>query len=184
MHLDLHSLNVEDHVDEDTPTEFKSIIASTNKNTQTSHLFQLKLNRTQRIVSYNETLIEVFDQDIDLTMTELKFVLTPKSILTIINYTLTTFTNPDAPELPTDVLKHNSPDLEEAPQKINMRMNMDDIIVVLNDDSTKLATFQLSAAQVELFILPEKMKLNAKLGGMQLTNEVHDGLPTDSPLRS
>ncbi|CAR23295.1 membrane morphogenesis protein VPS13 [Lachancea thermotolerans CBS 6340] len=183
LHLNLQSFKVVDHIDSGASSEFKNMIASSNENTQASHLFELKLNRAQRIVTYNNTLIEVFDQDVSLDMTELTFVLTPKSILTILNYTLTTFTNPEAPELPGDALKHNSPDLADAPQKINLRMNMDNIIVILNDDSVKLATFRLSAAQIEQLLLPEKMKINAKLGAMQLTNDADDGLSIDSPLR-
>ncbi|SCV00936.1 LANO_0F09296g1_1 [Lachancea nothofagi CBS 11611] len=183
LSMSLQSFKIEDCIDNDVSDEFKNMVSSSTQTAQGSPLFELNFNRAQRIVAYNGTLIEVFDQDIYVAMTELSFVLTPKSILTMLNYTLTTFTNPDAPEMPVDALKHNSPDFADAPQKINLSVNMDNIIIILNDDSQKLATFELSAAEVELFLLPEKMKLTAKLGAMHLTNEIHDELSSDSPMR-
>ncbi|SCV04252.1 LAME_0H16974g1_1 [Lachancea meyersii CBS 8951] len=181
--LNLQSFKIEDCISSNIPDAFKHLVSSSKESAQGTPLFKLKLNRAQRIVTYNDTLIEVFDQDIDITMTELSFVLTPKSILTLLNYTLTTFTDPSAPEMPVDALKHNSPDLADSPQKINLRMNMDNVIVVLNDESEKLATLELSAGEVELFMLPEKMKLKAKLGAMQLTNEIHEEFEYASPMR-
>ncbi|CEP60565.1 membrane morphogenesis protein VPS13 LALA0_S01e13828g [Lachancea lanzarotensis] len=181
--LDLQSFKIEDCIDDSISDEFKNLISSSEQSTKGSPLFKLKLKRTQRIVTYNDTLIEVFDQDIDITMTELTVVLTPKSILTLLNYTLTTFTDPNAPEMPVDALKHNSPDVADSPQQINMNMNLGNVIVLLNDEAEKLATLELSAAEVELFILPEKMRLKAKLGTMELTNEIHDELSPASPLR-
>ncbi|SCW01107.1 LAFE_0D05226g1_1 [Lachancea fermentati] len=185
VHLDLHSFNIEDFIAQDEPEEFRKLIASTNidKEGEKLDLFKLRYNRSQRIVTHHDTLIEVFDQDINLNMTELKFVLTPKSILTLLNYVLTTFTDPNATEMPVDALKHNSADVEDAPQKMNVEINMGNIIIVLNDESTKLATLELSAGEIKLFMLPEKMLLKAKLGGLDLTNEVYQELPRDSPMR-
>lgn len=140
VYLALHSLNLDDFIEQSNSDEFKRLITSSDVAAdEESNLFQLYYNRTQRIVPYNNTLIEVFDQDIDLEMAELKFVLTPKSILTLMNYALTTFTDPAASEVPSDVLRHNEADLEDSPQKINMSMSLEGIIVVLNDDSIKLA---------------------------------------------
>ncbi|SCU93408.1 LADA_0G02938g1_1 [Lachancea dasiensis] len=181
--LSLQSFKIEDCISSDAPAHLKNLVSSSNEIAPDSPLFRLQLTRSQRIVAYRGTLIEVFDLDIGIMMTELTFILTPKSILTMLNYTLTTFTNPDAPDMPVDALKFNSPDMADSPQKINLRMNMDNIIVVLNDDDEKLATFELSAANVLLFLLPEKMKISAKLGAMQLTNEIHDVLPIASPMR-
>ncbi|SCU84871.1 LAFA_0D12530g1_1 [Lachancea sp. 'fantastica'] len=181
--IDLHSFKIEDCIDDRISDDFKNMISSSEQSSQESPLFKLKLKRTQRIVTYNDTLIEVFDQDIDMTMTELTVVLSPKSILTLLNYTLTTFTDPNAPEMPMDALKHNSPDVEDSPQRINMNLNMGNVIILLNDETEKIATMTLSAAEVELFILPEKMRLNAKLGAMELTNDIHDELAPTSPLR-
>lgn len=184
VELALHSLNLDDFIEQSNSDEFKRLITSSDVAAdEESNLFQLYYNRTQRIVPYNNTLIEVFDQDIDLEMAELKFVLTPKSILTLMNYALTTFTDPAASEVPSDVLRHNEADVEDAPQKINMSMNLEGIIVVLNDDSIKLATLELSAAEIGLLLMPERMCVTAKLGGLQLTDEVNEGLSRDSVLR-
>ncbi|AET41679.1 membrane morphogenesis protein VPS13 Ecym_8410 [Eremothecium cymbalariae DBVPG len=185
MHLDLHlnSLDLEDFIDDSNVEEFKKLITSYNiSSEETKDLFQMSYHKTQRIVNYANTLIEVFDRDINLTMAALKFVLTPKSVLTLINYTLNTFTDPTA-ELPEDVLRHNEPDTVDAPGKINMKLSMDGVTVVLNDDSIQLATLELSAAELILFILPESMKASAKIGGLQLTEKISEDLPPDSIFR-
>ncbi|AMD21022.1 HEL259Cp [Eremothecium sinecaudum] len=185
MHLDLHlkSLDLEDFIEYYNMPEFKKLITSYNVSSdETKDLFQMSYHKTQRIVRYADTLIEVFDHDIDLTMAGLKFVLSPKSILTLINYALNTFTDPTA-VLPEDVLRHNEPDTVDAPGKINMKLSMDGITVVLNDDSIQLVSLELSAAELLLFILPESMKASAKLGGLQLTDKISEDLPEDSIFR-
>lgn len=137
----------------------------------------------QRIVPHNDTLIELFDQDIVMHMSELQLVLTPRSVLTLMNYAMLTFTDPNAPEMPADVLRHNKEDRDDAPQKINMKIKMEAVNVIFNDDSIKLATLVLSAGEFTMVLLPERYNINLKLGGLELTDETNESFSRDSVFR-
>ncbi|CAI4602875.1 CPI_1c_G0034240.mRNA.1.CDS.1 [Saccharomyces cerevisiae] len=187
MNLDLrvHSLDVEDYIELTDNKEFKNLISSGVEKVTRSQkdLFTLKYKRVQRIVSHNDTLIELFDQDIVMHMSELQLVLTPRSVLTLMNYAMLTFTDPNAPEMPADVLRHNKEDRDDAPQKINMKIKMEAVNVIFNDDSIKLATLVLSAGEFTMVLLPERYNINLKLGGLELTDETNESFSRDSVFR-
>lgn len=192
MHLDLSlmDINLIDHIERSGIPEFERLISSNNfvedsvKEHESKELFKLNYSRNQRLVEFNDKEIEVFDQNIKLDIATVKFVITRKSILSILNFVLNTFTDPNA-ESPADELKHNdSRNDEVAPQKINVDINLDSIIVVLNEDSVKLATLQLSTAHISLFLLPEAMDVSGKLGALTLHDDINEGSPKDSILRN
>lgn len=191
MHLDLAlmDINLIDHIERSGIPEFERLISSNNfleENVKKSkELFKLNYSRNQRLVEFNNKEIEVFDQDIKLDIATVKFVITRKSILSILNFVLNTFTDPNAEASPADELKHNdSKDDDSAPQKINVDINLDSVIIVLNEDSVKLATLQLSTANIRLFLLPEAMDINGKLGALTLHDDINEGSPKDSILRN
>lgn len=190
MHLDLilADINLIDHIEKSGIPEFERLISSNNfveENVDKGkELFKLDYTRSQRLVEFNNKEIEVFDQNIKLDIATVKFVITRKSILSILNFVLNTFTDPNAEATPADELKHNDvEDDQVAPQKINVDINLDSIIVVLNEDSVKLATLQLSTANIDLLILPEAMDINGKLGALTLHDDINEGSPRESILR-
>lgn len=184
LDLSMHSLEIEDFIEDNHNDLFTHLVSSSVLNPSgTKDLFAVNFKREQRIVHHKELLIEVFDQDIKINMAQLQVVLTPTSILTLMNYALTTFTDPDAPALPADALRHNKENWEDAPQKLTMNVNMAGMVVLLNDESIKLATLILSAVDFSMTLLPEKMRVNMKLGGLELTDEISESLPEDSVFR-
>lgn len=184
LNLQVHSIGIVDFIEESNNEEFRNLISSGEiKPDESKDLFTLNYGRTQRIVPHDDILIEVFDQNLMMNMEQLRIVLTPKSILTLMNFALTTFTDPSTPEVPADVLRHNKENREDAPQKLDMVIKMAGIVVILNDDSLKLATLVLSAAEFNMFLLPERMKVNMRLGGLELTDESSESLPRDSVFR-
>lgn len=191
MHLDLtlDDINLIDHIERSGIPEFERLISSNNfvdnNNTnKTGQLFKLDYSRNQRIVEWNNKEIEVFDQDIKMDVATVKFVITRKSILSILNFVLNTFTDPNS-ETPADELKHNDSRNDEiAPQKINVDINLDSIICVLNEDGVKLGTLKLSKADISLFLLPESMDIKGKLGALNLYDDMNEGSPEDSDLRN
>lgn len=191
MHLDLslETFNIEDLIEETPNPEFKKLVSSNNftasDNIQAkTKIFNLDYQRTLRIVHVNGKEIEVFDQDINLDLSALKIIATRKSLLTILNFILTTFTDPNPVETPADVLRHNdASEIETSPQQIRVTVNLDSISVVLNDEGIKLATLQLTTAFVNVLVLPEKMKVYAKLGALTLHDEVNEGSSRDSRMR-
>lgn len=193
MHLDLTltDINLIDHIEKSGIPEFEALISSNKfaeidnqKKVKNKELFRLDYQRTQRIVEHNSKEIEVFDQDIIVDIATVKFVISRKSILSLLNFVLNTFTDPN--ELPNeaDELKHNnSNDAESSPQKINVAVNLESIIMVLNEEGLKLATLQLSTASINVFLLPEEMEVRGRLGALSLHDEVNQGSPRDSILR-
>lgn len=172
--LSVHSLDIFDFIQKSDIEELNYIVSSGSSSKEQTDLFSMKYKRRQRIIKHNDTLISVFDQDIKTNMEQLKLVLTPRTILTLLNYSITTFTDPTATELPADALRHNKEGAEDAPQKLSWEIAMAGITLIFNDDSVRLATLVLSAGEYSLYMLPEKMKTSLKLGGLELTNDLDD----------
>lgn len=181
--LDVFDISLLDHIEKSGIPEFQKLISSSNEN-ESKNLLELKYSKKQRLVNFNNKRIEAFDQDVDLQIAVVKFVVTRKSYLSMLNYILNTFTDPNAAPTPADELNHNSENEAASPQKINVNVGLESIILVLNEDGIKLATFQLSEAQINVHLLPEYMDVQGKLGGFSLHDEVNIGSPRDSGMRN
>jgi vacuolar protein sorting-associated protein 13A/C len=187
--LTLGTFNIEDWIEKSGSEEFRKMISSNNFTEMESFdsqkdIFHLKYQRTQRLVDVNGKQIEIYDQDIDLNLSALKGILTRKSFLTILNFILTTFTNPNPPETPADALRHNGiTEVETSPQQIRCNINMEGITLVLNDDGIKLSTVKLSTAVFDILVLPEALKVYGKLGALDIHDEINEGMSRDSVLR-
>lgn len=192
IHVDLSltDINIIDHIESSGVKEFEKLITSNcfleedEIERKHSELFKVDYSRVQRLVDFNGKEIEVFDQDIKVDMSAIKFVVSRKSILIILNFLLNTFTNPTQDATEADQLNHNDSANDDSPQKINVDVNLDSIILVLNEDGIKLATLQLSTADFNVFLLPEEMEVNGKLGALTLHDESNQGSPRNSIFRS
>ncbi|CCE63509.1 hypothetical protein TPHA_0F00220 [Tetrapisispora phaffii CBS 4417] len=166
----INSLDVDDYIVMDNlgslPT--KLISSKSNLNETSTDLFQVDYLRQQRIVNHEGTLIEVFDQNVELDMEQLHLSLNAKSVLTLINYSLTTFIDPTGAEAPADVLRHNDEDREDAPQKTLMKIRMAGLTMDFNEDNINIASWILTAGEFSLILLPERMKISMKLGNMEV----------------
>lgn len=191
MHLELvlQDIDLLDHIESSGIPEFEKLISSNNftpeeNRVKSKDLFELKYDRMLRMVDFKGEMIELYDQFIDIDIATVKFVLTRKSILSILNFALNTFTDPYAEPTPADVLIHNDSSNEAtAPQKIQVNLSLDSIIVVLNEDGLKLATMELSTAMIDVLLWPLEMEVNGKLGGLTLHDEINEGSPRDSSIR-
>lgn len=192
MHVDLslRDINVIDHIERSGIPEFEKLLSSNNfveedeVERKNAELFKVKYDRNLRIVEFKGKDVEVFDQDVHLDMSALKFVLSRKSLLSILNFVLNTFADPTAEATPADEIKHIDPVDSVVPQKINVVVNLDSVFVVLNEDGIKLATLQLSTALFTVFLLPEAMEVRGRLGALSLFDDSNHGLPRDSMFRS
>lgn len=170
--MGVHGLHLEDFIENSNIEEFKYLISSNTENENNDkNLFNVSYLRSQRIVTHKDTFIEVYDQDIDIGLTKLMITLTPRSILTLLNYTVSTFTSPQE-EMPADVLKHNGEDKDDSPQKINMNVNIDGIVIYLNDNNEKLATLDVSTGNFTMLLLPTSMKVSSTIDGMDLIDNL------------
>lgn len=178
LHVDmsLADLYVRDYIQTSEIPEFKRLIGAKNENDSTENLFSLAYTRTLRYAHFKGEEIECFDQDINIDVSDLQFVITRKSLLTLINYSLNTFTDVNAPEIPSDKLRHNNEEEINAPAHINIDLKLKSISLLLNDDGLKIATLVFADADASLFLIPDKMRINTKIGGLSLVdNDVHDG---------
>lgn len=192
IHIDLSltDINVIDHIEKSGVPEFGKLVTSNSfleedaierKNTE---LFKVDYSRVQRLVEYQGKEIEVFDQDIKVDMSAVKFVVSRQSYLVMLNFLLNTFTDPTQDATDADELNHNDSADDDSPQKINVAVNLDSIILVLNEDGIKLAVLQLSTADINVFLLPEEMEVRGKLGALTLHDESNQGSPRNSIFRS
>lgn len=190
LHLDLSVTDIDlvDHIEKSGVPEFEKLVSSNNfveeEGVQRrNELVKVDYLRNQRIVLFDDRRIEVFDQDINVDISALKFIVTRTSYLSILNFLLNTFVDPNPEETPADVLKHNSSNEEASPQRINVRVTLDSIIAVLNEDGIKLATMQLSTAEFTTLVLPEELEVRGKLGALTLHDETNHGSLRDSVFR-
>lgn len=178
----LSDMSLIDHIDTSSSDEFRNLVSS--KFDSHSDLFSINYIRSKRMVQYKKDSIEVFDQDIQMNIADFKIIVTRKSILTLLNFCLTTFTDPNPPETPADLLRHNDQNGETAPQHLNVNMNLESITLILNDDGIKLASMELNRAFIKTNMLPEKMKVEAKIGGFSLYDEMIDNNSINSIMRN
>lgn len=180
MHVDLllADLSINDHIETSNIEDFKKLIGSKKKSKDIQsdeNLFVVDYTKSLRYANFKGELIECYDQDIKLDISDFQVVITRKSLLTLLNYSLNTFTDPLA-EIPSDKLRHNDEENVNAPAHINVDLNMKSINLILNDDGIKLATLVLEKADVGVFMLPDSMRVNATIGGLNLIdNDTHDG---------
>lgn len=171
MNVDLRlaDVSIDDFIENSSIDEFKKLVCHKPNGNTGDDLFMLKFKRTLRLVPFNDEIIECYDQDIDLDISDFQAVLTRKSVLTLLNYSLNTFTDPLAPDLPSDKLRHNQEQqVSNAPEHINLNLRLKSFNLLLNDYGEKLATIVLEDAKVGMFLLPDSMKLNATIGGFSL----------------
>ncbi|KAG0682611.1 hypothetical protein C6P40_000285 [Pichia californica] len=183
MHVDLFlaDLSINDFMENSNVDEFKKLVGSKKKedkssSTKNDNLFVVNYTRSLRLANFKGEIIECYDQNIKLDISDFQVVITRKSILTLLNYSLNTFTDPLAPEIPSDKLRHNDETNINAPAHINVNINMKSINMILNDDGIKLATLILERADISVFMLPDSMRVSASLGGLNLIdNDTHNG---------
>lgn len=180
--LSLTELRFEDHISKQTSKGCEEYMIFSNGHTKKEKLFDIRGSRVQQIIEYESNLYEVFDISVDLRMSELTLSLIPKSILTLMNFVLNTFTDPETPAIPSNVLRQ-SQQQDSTPGNTNVKIFLDGVNIILNDESSKLATFSIHNSELCMDILPQNMKLKGKLGDMKLVDETSVDLPKDSVFR-
>lgn len=191
----LNSLSVEDYIDTNSPLDLRKMVSSRHSPgtsnisaASNNDLFNVKYRRMKRT---NEHGLELFDQNVDITMSTLRFVLTPKSSLTLLDFIITTFTDPNASagNNDKDAESIESSVGDDAVQQnvndaaIDVKVNLHGIILVLNDDGIKLATMRLDTAVVGVKLVSETMKVESRIGSLSLHDDVNEGCSRDSILR-
>ncbi|KAK4997866.1 Vacuolar protein sorting-associated protein 13 [Elasticomyces elasticus] len=188
----LRTLAVEDHVEKDPTPEFKNLISSEDLYSNTKKdLFYIKFVKVNKDSPEFQSKYEGVATNLDVSVTTINLIVTRKTLLTLLDFVLATFTNPDANAQTADSVSDTEADQERTTgkppaqdaDKIRIKAELKRIAVVLNNDGIRLATLSLNSAEVSVFLEGKTMSVGAKLGNLSLIDDVNQGVSAESSLR-
>jgi vacuolar protein sorting-associated protein 13A/C len=186
----LVSLAVEDHVEEDPLPEFRNIISSEALSTEEQKdLFTLKFVKVNKDSPEFMTKYEGIAMNLDIAVSTINLIVTRRTLLTLLDFVLITFTNPGPPNQQQIAAKQGDQQLVAKQQppaeqdKIRIRAELKRIAVILNNDGIRLATLSLNSGDVGIFLNAGTMRIGGRLGNLSLIDDVNQGVSEDSPLR-
>ena len=190
----LKKLNVDDHIEEDPSPEFKQIISSEGSSAgKGKDLFNVKLVKVNKESPEFTSTYEGVATNLDVSISTLDFVVTRKTLLTLLDFVLDTFTSPDEGKPPKTIEDQHAsggkpekaPELEspDEPDKIRIKVDLHSIALILNNDGIRLATLSLHTAEVGILLAGSSMRIGARLGSLSLLDDVNQGAEEESPLR-
>lgn len=192
----LKSLNVEDYIEDAPSPEFKQIISSRGFDAdENKDLFNIKFVKVNSKSPEFESTYEGITTNLDASVSTLNLVVTRKTLLTLLDFVLVTFTSSD--DLPTPRIEeaegrgdeqkgHNmAAKTSPAPDsdKIRIKVALQSIALILNNDGIRLATLSLKTADVGIFLSSGTIRVDARLGSLSLLDDINQGAAPDSPLR-
>jgi vacuolar protein sorting-associated protein 13A/C len=189
--VSLRSLAVVDHVEQNPLPEFRNLITSEDASAEEQKdLFSLKFVKVNKESPEFQTKYEGIAMNLDVAVSTINLIVTRKTLLTLLDFVLLTFTNPgppqnqeaqisDKPEEQNQVQQASQVD----PDKIRIRAELKRIAVILNNDGIRLATLSLSSGDVGIFLNGKAMRIGGRLGSLSLIDDVNQGVPEESPMR-
>ncbi|KAH8596858.1 putative vacuolar protein sorting-associated protein 13 [Bisporella sp. PMI_857] len=192
----LGSIVIDDYV-ENPPAEFKSIVSSgDNDSNDKKDLISIKIVKVNPKSPEFMPKYDGVEINIDVDVSTINLVVTRKTLLTLLDFILITFTSQNAQppsseptskdllEEPSDELGTDSPEPYQTQSgSIRIKVGLKSVHLILNNDGIRLATLSLSRADVGIFILNPTMRIAAKLGDLTLLDDVNQGASKDSNLR-
>lgn len=185
----LKTLSIEDYIQKGIDpelTKFATSIENSNAS-NTKDLCRVNYKRAtfDKTDAYGN---QVNNQFIEITLSTLKFVISPKSFLTILDFVITTFTDPSQENDSSSTRASSETAVAESTpdgvaSKIDLKLQLNSIILLLNDDGIKLATTKLESASVNMLMVSDTMDIEARIGRFMLHDEVNSGTDRDSMLR-
>jgi vacuolar protein sorting-associated protein 13A/C len=184
----LKSLGVDDYIEENPVPEFKRIISSKGFNAdEDKDLFQLKMVKVKPESPEFESTYEGVAMNLDIAVSTINLVVTRKTLLTLLDFILLTFTNPQQSTEPDQKAVEGTASEEDKPQpaagKLRIRANLKSIALILNNDGVRLATLSLNTADVGIFLVGASMLIQSRIGSLTLVDDVNQGASEDSDIR-
>lgn len=194
--VSLGSVTMDDFVD-NPPAEFKSIV-STGDVDDRQHQTDLVHVKFVRVKKESPEFMSVYDgveTNVDVAVSTINLVVTRKTLLTLLDFILVTFTtNNNAPPpsrkaITDDESETNievEPPLDVEQQEggpIRVKVDLKSIRLILNNDGIRLATLSFNHADVGVFLLGRTLRVSTKLGNLSLVDDVNLGVPEDSSIR-
>ena len=195
--VSLKALTLEDNVEKNTIPEFRNIVSSKNSSDLSeSELFTLKFIKVDSKSPEFDKVYGGISINLEVSMSTINLVITRKTILTLLDFTLQTFTG-DSKKVEPDrsKIEDKAPEAEEGgnestienegynKDKIRIKADLQLISIILNNDGIRLATASLKTATVDLLINGDTLQMSARLGNLSLIDDVNQGVSPKSPLR-
>ncbi|KAG9326243.1 hypothetical protein KVV02_000958 [Mortierella alpina] len=148
-------------------------------------LVRVSYTKVNRISPEYLTKYKGIDATVDISLSTVTMILTRKSVLTLFDFVLTTFTTPGQPNqaqrpAASDHLAVNAPppqadNMPATQDTMKVKVKMTSINFILNNDGQRLATMALSQCDVAVLMKPPTMRVNVKLGNFTLTDDINPG---------
>ncbi|KAH0254448.1 vacuolar protein sorting-associated protein 13, partial [Aureobasidium melanogenum] len=186
--VSLRTLAVEDHVEENPFPEFKNLISSEDQDTnEQQNLFSLKFIKVNPEHPDFMSTYEGIATNLDVSVSTINLLVTRKTLLTLLDFVMITFTNPGEPQA-NQSQSIESTEAEEigaqpTGDKIRIKAQLKRIAIILNNDGIRLATLSLTSAEVGIFLMGKTMRVGARLGNLSLLDDVNQGVSEKSSLR-
>ncbi|CAG8555201.1 10349_t:CDS:10 [Paraglomus brasilianum] len=185
----LESFIIEDKITE-TGSEFKHIVSSkggeADGKSDGGNLVHVKYTKVDPQHPEYMSRFEGIDQSVDVVLRTITIVVTRKSILTLLDFVLDTFTTPNnspAVSTPTntesqDIQKQRKPRKQASTMRVKVQMSS--IVFILNNDGTRLATGSLERADVAVMLRKDTLRVGARLGNFSLLDDTNSSPDVDS----
>ncbi|KAL8719673.1 MAG: hypothetical protein Q9225_003348 [Loekoesia sp. 1 TL-2023] len=191
----LKSLSVDDYIDEDPSPEFKKIVSSRGFGAKgDKDLFNVKFVKVNNDSPEFISTYEGIATNLDVSISTLNLIVTRKTLLTLLDFVLITFASPDqasqqgepiedASESNDGVVEKAAPAPEQSSDKLRIKVSLESIALILNNDGIRLATLSLNTADVGIFLSGGTMRVGARLGNLSLIDDINQGASEDSSIR-
>ncbi|KAI8144971.1 hypothetical protein BJV82DRAFT_536853 [Fennellomyces sp. T-0311] len=190
--VSLKSLNIVDNMEHGD--EFHYLVTSdsvggTHHTAPDKNLVTVRYMQVNRAHPMYQEIYQGFDQTVEITLSTLNIVVTRSSILTLYNFVLNTFTGPpDAGQEQFEETRSKSSkrlssgsagttksEEEETPKTssntIKVKVHMDSLDLILNDDGKRLGTGVLSYGDLTVLLYPKTLRVSGKFGNFSLTDD-------------
>lgn len=190
--VSLQSVVLDDHVEDDPQPEFKHLVSSGETETDEKALIQVKYAKINRKSPEFQTVYAGIETNLDVAISTINLIVTRRTLLTLLDFILITFTNPEAAPPPPQHVDDSAyesddeavapaakPSQTNDPEKIRVQISLKKISMVLNNDGIRLATLSLIAADLGIFLMGKTMRIGAKLGDLSLLDDIDQGAPKE-----
>ncbi|KAL9115085.1 MAG: hypothetical protein Q9227_000879 [Pyrenula ochraceoflavens] len=189
----LKSLAIDDYIEDDPMPEFKQIVSSKDlKGEEDKHLFNLRFVKVNPESPEFQSTYEGIAMNLDVSVSTINVVVTRRTLLTLLDFVLLTFTNPDAPKQEAQrpgsaedgkSAHPSSTKTDQVSDKIRIKADLKSIALILNNDGVRLATLSLNSGDVGIFLEGKTMEVKARLGSLSLVDDINQGASETSSLR-
>lgn len=196
--VSLGSVTVDDFVD-NPPAEFKSIVTSGDleDRKEDRDLVRIKFVKVKKESPEFMPVYEGVETNISVAVSTINLIVTRKTLLTLLDFILVTFTNNEVSQQNRTALheseSENNQDLkvpssesvqqQQSSGSIKVKVDLKSIRLILNNDGIRLATLSFNHADAGIFLRGPTMRIGAKLGDLSLVDDVNLGVSEESNLR-